>query len=278
MSNYISDDAKRRARKAIDALGLEDRLAWTDEPVDTVVLEESVFSFPQDGELYMQCGSFTFIEGETYTVSFNGIKYQCVARYNSFGDICYIGNGNLCYETTDDTQPFAFLYDGCTVLVVSEPGEYSVSVSTVQSKVHKIDEKYLPDNILQGDKRCVRGAFVIDDYPEAELTYLGKSKDDPAEEPMTPDSWREFCELCTKNAVVLFGNLARRVDLIKNGTEIAIELSQMTSDASGKYIHLKSSDYRYHYDEESQILSKYAYQNTGITINTETFTIEEMLV
>lgn len=278
MSNYISDDAKRRARKAIDALGLEDRLAWTDEPVETVVMEELVFSFPQDGELYTQCGSFAFVEGETYTVSFNDIKYQCVARYNSFGDICYIGNGNLCDEISDDTQPFVFLYDGYTFLGVSEPGEYSVSISTVQSKVHKIDEKYLPGNILQGDKRCVRGVFVMDDYPAVDLTYLGKSKDDPSEESMTPDSWRELCELCTKNVVMLFGSLVKRVHLIKNSTEIAIELSQMHSDASGKYIHLKSSDYRYHYDEASQTLSKYAYQNTGVTINTESFTVEEMRV
>lgn len=91
------------------------------------------------------------VEGATYTVIFNGVTYQCLAR--EYDGYIMIGN-NAIYEydngvETDTGEPFAIEYE------VNSTNAYlytddtiteapSVSISGTVEVVHQIDKKYVP--------------------------------------------------------------------------------------------------------------------------------------
>ena len=94
------------------------------------------------------------VKGSTYTVVFNGVAYQCLAK--EYDGYIMIGN-NAIYEydngvATDSGEPFAiesmysrdgfygYVYYADTV--VEAP---SVSILGTVEVVHKIDKKYVPN-------------------------------------------------------------------------------------------------------------------------------------
>mgnify|MGYP003500761965 CR=1 FL=1 len=91
------------------------------------------------------------VKGNTYTVVFNGITYQCLAK--EYDGYIMIGN-NAIYEydggvETNTGEPFAikqevnstnaFLY--CDDTITGAP---SLSISGTVEEVHQIDSKYVP--------------------------------------------------------------------------------------------------------------------------------------
>ena len=101
-------------------------------------------------------GYFTLEEGKTYTVSFNGVKYECVAWYHEYDDAVIIGNGtiydNVNYEEDcggygkGNNEPFAIecYLDDCCGLSTTEIGSYTIEISTISQGIVQLDEKFIP--------------------------------------------------------------------------------------------------------------------------------------
>lgn len=87
-----------------------------------------------------------FVEGNTYTVMWDGQEYEC---------ICYqTGNGLAIGRSTfigvegfDNGEPFVIdsnISAGATIIMAPEAGEHTFSVLEKVEKVYKLDAKYLP--------------------------------------------------------------------------------------------------------------------------------------
>lgn len=93
-----------------------------------------------------------FVGGKTYTVLFNDVTYECVAKY--YDGYIMIGN-NAIYEydngdETDTGEPFAIecaVGDTYTYVYFSDDATSTptLRITTTGEVVHKLDKKYLPD-------------------------------------------------------------------------------------------------------------------------------------
>lgn len=109
--------------------------------------------------------------GDALNVVWDGTKYEC--KVFQFGGSLAIGNksiiGTLVGESFADTgEPFVIaIWDGYRVEVyytdmVSE--SHVVSISGMAEKVHKIDEKYLPEMSAIGAEGTGANAEIFNDY------------------------------------------------------------------------------------------------------------------
>lgn len=94
----------------------------------------------------------SLVEGRIYTVTWDGVSYDCVAR--NYGGYLMLGN-NAIYEydggvETDTGEPFAMETEGnSTRLYIYTRDQkeliISISYSRVQKYIHKIPSEYLPE-------------------------------------------------------------------------------------------------------------------------------------
>lgn len=105
--------------------------------------------------------------GQTYKVLWDGKEYECLAKETqaTFGTLIYIGDGGRIdntgnYEESDD--PFTVSYEDTGYgdwrfkIHVGEPNNWSgenethtISISTVETTVKTIDEKFIPETIAR---------------------------------------------------------------------------------------------------------------------------------
>lgn len=96
-----------------------------------------------------------FVGGKTYTVLFNDVTYECVAK--DYDDYIMIGN-NAIYEydngdETDTGEPFAIesaVGDTYAYVCFSDDATSTptLRITTTGEVVHKLDKKYLPDGLV----------------------------------------------------------------------------------------------------------------------------------
>lgn len=124
----------------------EERLAYTTEPVETVLMEEQEVSF----QIYDGMGGCTspvnvdLTEGTTYIVTFDGTDYECIcAATESLG--CYIGNGGLA-GLEDTGEPFAYACTSQEYIWVASGEETTHTIKLVGNirQSIPISTKYLP--------------------------------------------------------------------------------------------------------------------------------------
>lgn len=91
------------------------------------------------------------IVGNTYKVVYDGVPYECVA-WEDEGNIC-LGNGEIDgYEHSEDV-PFmigTYYPDDARVWYLAFYGSDSHIVSVSGNIIRKLDEKYLPDRVMDG--------------------------------------------------------------------------------------------------------------------------------
>lgn len=109
----------------------------------TEIIPETTVMIAEGGYAAFQIDQ-QLVAGETYSVTLNGINYECVARYGITGsgsDYVIIGNG----------EPFSFVsyINDRNELYAATAGEYTFSMSHKVTVAHKIAEKYMP--IVQTD-------------------------------------------------------------------------------------------------------------------------------
>ena len=103
----------------------------------------------------------SFILGETYTVNWNGVEYQCVA-YELAG-LPAIGNGSMM-GGSDTGEPFLIGADDteCMVFVLDDSTSVTISIMGEIEEIHKLDEKFIPDSVLNKPGKKVSGqTFTI---------------------------------------------------------------------------------------------------------------------
>lgn len=137
---------------------IKGRTHW-EEIKTTVIIEEqtiSGFALMQD-PLYAVENPFMFAPnvGDTYTVTWDGVSYELemVEIANAGGLVC-IGNINYAYMEPGGNIPFAIIFAGDIFLVTESTAEsHTISVSAKVKKIHKLDKKYLPDDVALSGKR-----------------------------------------------------------------------------------------------------------------------------
>ena len=125
--------------------------------VEKVLIEEQTVTIGE--EFFAQLnGSLFFDIGKTYTVTFNGTKYECTAREWSDNSAVMIGNGAIYGDgNSSNDEPFSIdsYGEGDIFLNTRDVGDYTISISAMVEDVRKIDEKYMPDRVLEGSLEAI---------------------------------------------------------------------------------------------------------------------------
>lgn len=113
-----------------------------------LILPETEIVFTSYIEL-PKIGLINMISGVEYITKWDGEEYRCTAIQD--GVMATIGNLNIINNTAPDTgEPFVVATDsdeGCTYVIPSEFGTYTISISGGFETIHTIDPKFLPGNI-----------------------------------------------------------------------------------------------------------------------------------
>lgn len=122
---------------------VQNRPCYFEDPVDTVLIEETTLNFDDWNSNVIEGGS-VFEVGKTYTVVYDGVTYECVAWESPYGD-GMIGNGGLYeIEGAETDDPFLFeCYDGAYFITTSTDGDHTISMSAMISEVVELDEKFI---------------------------------------------------------------------------------------------------------------------------------------
>lgn len=126
------------------AAGYQPRTHWS-EYARTVLIDNE--TFPEGASDLLP---FFLVEGQIYTVVFNGVSYERVAKSFEVEGVAFIGIGNLAEQIGEDTgEPFVVLTApqvGSSTNSVDYTA-FTMSLTTNQETVHKIPVKYMPDEI-----------------------------------------------------------------------------------------------------------------------------------
>ena len=125
------------------------RTHW-EEVVKVNVVAETTVTIPGDGDYESLPDTTQLTVGKTYFVILNGVSYECVAWYSDDEDAVIIGNGAICGGEGGNGEPFSCdsHSNGHIYLNTEKAGTYTISVSTEENVVHKLDKKYLPDEVI----------------------------------------------------------------------------------------------------------------------------------
>ena len=120
------------------------------ENCNGIIIQEQV-EIPQYHSYVELQSNYTAKVGETYIVNFNGADYECIAWWSE-DEAVIIGNGSIYGgDGKGEEVPFSFdsYDDGSIYLNISndDGGLYDISISGSYEIIHKLDPKYLPDDI-----------------------------------------------------------------------------------------------------------------------------------
>ena len=116
----------------------------------TMLMEEQQVAFTLSGRIYMApiTNAFEIVEGQTYTVSWDGTVYKCVC--GAAGARLYLGNPAFIGAGDNTGEPFIYAYDKKTSAGVFETAEtsaiHTISVTRVEETVTPMAEQFLPTN------------------------------------------------------------------------------------------------------------------------------------
>lgn len=122
--------------------------------VETAILEnEEVYTLAWGGS-FEDYPKITTEEGKKYNVIFDEEKFECILKYDSYDDSYYLGN-NIWLENTG--EPFYICTDNWvdddgttrywTEFASKYAGNHKITISEYETVIHKLDTKYLPDDI-----------------------------------------------------------------------------------------------------------------------------------
>lgn len=110
----------------------------------TVLMEEQevVFSVMGDG-VYgaILTDAFDLVEGQTYTVNWDGTEYECVCRD---GGSLYIGNLSISGEGEDSGEPFIYAPAQKAFVTLDTAPSHPISVKTTEEVVTPMAAEFLP--------------------------------------------------------------------------------------------------------------------------------------
>lgn len=125
---------------------LKNKPFWSREYTDTLVAKKDVEVLYESGLIETIT---PLIDGKTYYVTLNDVKYTCVARKDEETGVVYLGNCTIdSYGdgNVGNGEPFycSSYSSGNIYLNMKEDGIYSFSLSVLEEYVLKIEDKYIP--------------------------------------------------------------------------------------------------------------------------------------
>ena len=123
------------------------RTHW-EEVKEVSVIAETTVTIPKDNSYAELPATTPLTVGQTYFVILDGVSYECVAwQSNEDPDAVIIGNGAIYCGEGGNGEPFSCssYSNGKIYLNTEKAGTYTISISTKENVVHKLDKKYLPD-------------------------------------------------------------------------------------------------------------------------------------
>ena len=123
----------------------EDRLVWKyEQPVDYLSGEVSL-TFA-DGQPSTISTANTFVTSQEYTVSWDGVEYNCIAYVAEGPNTPSIGNGSIASVLGGNDEPFFItIYEGELMIFAQEDGAHTVRIIGIEKDVHNIDPELLPE-------------------------------------------------------------------------------------------------------------------------------------
>ena len=114
----------------------------------TTLMEEQALAFASDGEgLYAAplTNALEIVEGQTYTVNWDGTEYECVCFV--FNSVHIIGNLSIIGAGDDTGEPFVYantpnMGGGFNTLDTS--ASHTISIKTTKEIVTPMTEEFLP--------------------------------------------------------------------------------------------------------------------------------------
>ena len=254
-----------------------------EEPVETVLVEESTVTFAENHGLYMAQiqSNFEATVGETYKVYWDGSAYECTCAY--FGVKIVIGNLSIAGEGSDTGEPFIMVItngERIEIVTADTSASHTFSISVFAQEVVKIDEKYLPDTVatksdvevtqeaLDGvfssvatftfDKQTSgRDTFNFDVYNYYKISDFNPSPSDVISFKGTTESGDEYTGIFTGQNCVSYGA----------GTFIVV------ASAGDCSIHVTESVVRRFTAPSAGLYAQYAEGNAAMTAGTGEFTL-----
>ena len=126
------------------------RTHW-EEVEEVEILAETTVTISEDNSDVVLSKTTQLTIGQTYFVILDGVSYKCVAWYSDDEDAVMIGNGAIFGGEGGNGEPFSCdNYSGGEIYLNTEKaGTYTISISTIKNVVHKLDKKYMPDEVIK---------------------------------------------------------------------------------------------------------------------------------
>ena len=126
------------------------RTHW-EEAEEVEILAETTVTISEDNSDVALPKTTQLTVGQTYFVILDGISYECVAWYSDDENAVIIGNGAIFGGEGGNSEPFSCdsYSSGEIYLNTEKAGIYTISISTKENIIHKLDKKYLPDEVIE---------------------------------------------------------------------------------------------------------------------------------
>lgn len=124
---------------------IKNRPFYTGDSVETEIIPATTVAFEDNSGLFVATfpESFDFVEGQTYTISWDGTDYVCTGIL--FNNISIFGNLGILGAGPDTGEPFIFYNQGQWLVASTESAtEHIIGIKTTLIPIVTLNEKYLP--------------------------------------------------------------------------------------------------------------------------------------
>ena len=181
---------------------VKNRPFYTDNPVETVLVEESTATF-RNGEAELAT-TFVATVGETYKVYWDGAAYECTCV--DFNGNLVIGNLSIPGAGSDTGEPFLMIVVNgivITIYTLDTSASHTFSIGSLVPKVVKIDRKYLPASFSPEGKSYL--AFSSPNSFTLEVDGKTKGWDGTLEYFASDQTWTTWGGISALSAVYDYG-------------------------------------------------------------------------
>ena len=141
------------------------RTHYVGDPVETELIPEQTVAFEVFDVIGQAASPVAIepVEGQSYTVNFDGVTYQCVCKMLN-GAYLYIGSPTA-FGLEDTGEPFIYLYDNgqSAWVAYNADTEHVLSMTTIATEIVKIPDKFLPDYDFAGKNVSNKTIMGYDD-------------------------------------------------------------------------------------------------------------------
>lgn len=209
---------------------IKNRTHWSEIANHTLIEETTVEVLDGPSPI----GSLAFVEGETYFVTFEGITYECIA-WEFYNGGLIVGNETIVGLTggNSNNEPFMCCsMDNSCLVVVPENGTYTIKIEGKKEVVHKLDEKYLPEDIVfETDIESIESRI---DTADSKITTI-ENKVSENEKSIT--TLQDTCEILSDTHADLFQMDENDASYIKNNIlEVVTGANSFASIENGETV------------------------------------------